>query len=197
MSTIAEINSFLMENNGVITSENADQLGINRYYLATLTKDGGLERVQRGVYINPALMEDEMLTYQYKFSKGIYSYNTALYIHGLTDRTPARFDMTFPANYHSQNIAKLNIRFYTQSDKYYSLGIEECLSPNGNRILVYSIEKTLCDLIRGKNKKDPELISMAFKGYLISPNKNITLLLEMAKKMQVEKQIRMYLEVLQ
>ncbi|MCT3027894.1 abortive infection protein [Pediococcus parvulus] len=196
MSNKEKILAHLKAHNGMITVEEAASMGVNRYFLSELTDSGQLERVNRGVYIDPAIFEDEMAIYQYRFGKGIFSYNTALYLHGLTDRTPRKYDMTFPLGYHSARISDYNIRFYMQSNKYYQLGIESEITPNGNTVRVYSIEKTLCDLIRGKNKKDSELISMAMNGYAALPNKDVNLLIEMAQKMNVETQIRTYLEVL-
>src|SRR5665647_347374 len=64
---------------------------IPREYLKKLVECGKLERVYRGVYISPETFEDVMYYMQHKYPKIIYSHETALYFHGLTDRTPMKY----------------------------------------------------------------------------------------------------------
>lgn len=53
--------------------------------MAKFVKEGKLEKVNRGVYISAGTIEDEMYYMQYKYPKIIYSHETALFLHGLTD----------------------------------------------------------------------------------------------------------------
>ncbi len=191
-----KILTFMEGNNGYITNEDAIKIGVNKFYLSKLTKDGVIERMGPGIYGDPNLFEDEMFNLQYRFKKGIFSYNTALFIHGMTDRTPRRFDMTFPRPYNTAALVKEEVRAYTQKKELYDLGITTGITPNGNMVKVYNREKTLCDLVRGKNRKDAELISQAMNEYVRSSSKNITKLMKYAEIMRVSKVIRNYMEVL-
>ena len=67
------LNKLLKANNGQVTRQQVEQSGIDPHLLSTLTRDGRLERVDRGVYINPAIFEDDMYILQYRFGKGIFS----------------------------------------------------------------------------------------------------------------------------
>ncbi len=69
-------------------------------------------------------------------------------------------------------------------------------SPGGNEITVYCMERTLCDILRKRNKVDTGVITDAFKRYAARKDKNIPLLSEYAKKFHVEEKVRRYLEVL-
>ena len=58
------------------------------------------------------------------------------------------------------------------------------------------MEKTLCDILKTRTNTDIQVISEAFKRYIMYSDKNIPLLSEYAKQMRVEKRVRSYLEVL-
>ena len=166
-----KILTFMEGNNGYITNEDAIKIGVNKFYLSKLTKDGVIERMGPGIYGDPNLFEDEMFNLQYRFKKGIFSYNTAA-------------------------LVKEEVRAYTQKKELYDLGITTGITPNGNMVKVYNREKTLCDLVRGKNRKDAELISQAMNEYVRTSSKNITKLMKYAEIMRVSKVIRNYMEVL-
>lgn len=66
------IRKILETNNGQVTRRQVDQAGLDPHILVELTRSGKLERVDRGVYIDPAIFEDDMYILQYRFSKGIF-----------------------------------------------------------------------------------------------------------------------------
>ena len=55
-------------------------------YIAT--ENGIIEKVQKGIYISSDMIEDEFYIFQMKNSNAIFSYNTAMYFLGETERTP-------------------------------------------------------------------------------------------------------------
>lgn len=79
----------------------------------------------------------------------------------------------------------------------YKLGITTATTPRGNQVKVYNAEKTLCDIVRGRNKQDPELISQAMNAYVgNSKLRNIDQLARYAELMGVDDTISKYMEVL-
>lgn len=98
MNISDQIIQLAKENNGVITSAVISEKGILRGNLKNLVDSGRLERTVRGVYILPEIWEDEFVNLQARFKKGIFSNETALFLWDLTDRTPNRYDMTFPGS---------------------------------------------------------------------------------------------------
>ncbi|MCF0155461.1 MAG: hypothetical protein HUJ84_07115, partial [Veillonella sp.] len=79
---------------------------------------------------------------------------------------------------------------------WYDIGVSDVLTPNGHIVKGYSVERTLCDLVRLKNKVDIQIITEAFKRYVKRKDKNIPLLSEYAKVFKVQDKVRSYLEVL-
>lgn len=86
---------------------------------------------------------------QRKYGRGIYSHDTALYLLGYSDCTPAQYTMTFPKGYNTPSLKSENIIIKRVMPDYYSFGILELNSPCGNPIRVYDLEQTLCDILRG------------------------------------------------
>ena len=109
MNISDQIIQLAKENNGVITSAVISEKGILRGNLKNLVDSGRLERTVRGVYILPEIWEDEFVNLQARFKKGIFSNETALFLWDLTDRTPNRYDMTFPGSYNLTNAKKEGI----------------------------------------------------------------------------------------
>lgn len=188
------INQMLAENNGFITSEQITDAGIPRRCLSEMTDAGAVIRVDRGIYALPEVWEDELFILQYRLSKGIFSHETALYLHGMTDRTPHRYTMTFPHGYNTGNAKKQNITAKTVMPKHYELGLTDIVSPAGHTLKVYDVERTLCDIV--KNKSDIQIVSQAMKAYASSKSKDISKLVGNAEQLRVKAKILTYMEVL-
>lgn len=184
------------ENNGTVTAAMVQDASIPRQYLINLVRQGHLEKASRGVYILPEVWEDEFINLQTQYKKGIFSKETALFLHDLTDRTPLAYTMTFPENYNLTNAKHAGVIANRAKETFYKLGIEEVKSPSGNVIKVYNAEKTLCDILRPRSDVETGVIAEAFKIYIAKPNKNIPRLSEYAKLLKVEEKVRTYLEVL-
>ena len=76
------------------------------------------------------------------------------------------------------------------------MGIISAISSFGNSISVYNIERTMCDLIRSRNRIDIQIINDSFKRFVKLKTTDYSLLMEYAKMLKVEKILKNYLEVL-
>jgi len=190
------IMKMLKKNNGVITAAEVTKAGISRGNLKYMVDTGLLERTARGVYQLAGLCEDEMYSLQVRYKRGIFSGATALFLFDLTDRTPAKFQMTFPHNYNTSAVKVENVKCNRVIMELYELGVVEVKTPARNIVRSYNMERTLCDILRKHNKTDIQIITNAFKSYVRRKDKNITLLCEYGKKLKVEAKLQTYLEVL-
>ena len=190
------IMQMVRENKGTITAGKVSACGLWRGSLKHLADKGILERTSRGVYILPEIWEDEIFNLQIRFKKGIFSKETSLFLHGFTDRTPHRYHMTFPINYNTTALKLENVIFDRVKNDLYEIGVADVKTPAGNIVRAYGIERTLCDILKGRSHTDIQIISEAFKRYSRSEEKNIPLISKYAKLLKVEKKVRSYLEVL-
>ncbi len=180
---------------GIISTQEVFEENITRNTLNKFIKNGELTRVGRGLYTINSAWEDDFFSLQKKYRKGIYSHDTALYLLGYSDRTPSIYTMTFPKGYNSPSIKQENIKVVRVIPDNYDLGIIEIQSPSNNTIRIYNLERTLCDILRGKGS-DIQIINAAMKKYAISKEKNINLLMQYAEQLKVKDKILRYMEVL-
>ena len=184
------------QNNGIVTSAMVTAAGISRGTLKHLTDTGRLEKASRGVYSLPEQWDDEFVNLQTRFKRGIFALETALFLCGLTDRTPAKFRMVFPETYNLAGPKREGVLCSGAKEPYYSLGLAELKTPAGNPVYGYCAERTLCDILKLRNHTDVQIISGAFKSYASRKEKDIPRLSEYARMLGVEKKLRSYLEVL-
>ena len=184
------------ENNGTVTTAMVVAAGFSRGNIKYLVDKGMIGKSTRGVYILPEVWEDEIFNLQNRFKRGIYSHETALFLWDLTDKTPNRYHMTFPANYNLTKPKEENIRCVQCKKALYDFGIAEVTTPGGNTVRAYNIERSLCDILRPQGRVDIQIITEAFKRYAARSNKNIPVMSEYAKIIKVETRLRSYLEVL-
>lgn len=196
MGATEEIIRMAKENNGIVTTAMVVEAGISRGNIKYLVDKGMLEKSTRGVYILPEVWDDEIFNLQSRFKRGIYSHETALFLWDLTDRTPNRYHMTFPANYNLTKPKEESIQCVQCNARLYDLGVAEAVTPGGNAVRAYRVERTLCDILRPHSHADIQMVTEAFKRYAARRDKNIPVLSEYAKTLKVEKKLRAYLEVL-
>lgn len=196
MGATEEIIRMAKENNGTVTTAMVVAAGFSRGNIKYLVDKGMIEKSARGVYILPEVWEDEIFNLQNRFKRGIYSHETALFLWDLTDRTPNRYHMTFPVNYNLTNPKEENVQCVQCTEALYDLGIADVITPGGNVVRAYSVERTLCDILRPHSCVDIQVVTAAFKRYANRVDRNISVLSEYAKILKVETKLRNYLEVL-
>jgi len=196
MSGRESILKILEQNKGFITSAQVTNAGLQRRALSELVAANRIYRVDRGIYVLPEMWEDDMYFLQYRYAKGVFSNGTALYLHGLTDRTPQAYTLTFPHGYNAAGLKKHNVKAKYVMLATYDMGVIEMPSPSGNPLRVYDIERTLCDIVKGSNALDIQLVNQAMKIYAESKGKDIARLISYAERLRTKPKILRYMEVL-
>lgn len=181
------------KNNGIIYANKLKEYGMDRYILRQLVNNGQLERIMHGVYASPDKDINEFWLMGEKYKNGIYSHNTALYFYEMTDRTPIQLDMTFPSNNRVNN-EYLNIHYI--KNEYHKLGVTTLKLEDKTEIQIYNVERTICDIIRDRNKIDPQIFNNAMNEYIKRKDKNLIVLYEYAQKFKIENILAQYMEVL-
>lgn len=191
-----QINELLNKSKGIITTKQVTNANIPRIYLTNMVNNKELIRSGRGVYTLPNILEDEMFIFQSRFSKGVFSHDTALFLHNLTDKTFNYYTMTFPIGYNTQSLKDENIKVIHTKKDLFDLGLKQMKTFYGKTINSYDVERTICDIVRHKNKIDIQIFACAMKRYVKLKDKNIPLLMNYAKIFNIENKIQQYLEVL-
>jgi len=164
--------------------------------LRLLVKAGELEHVTYGVYSLPEELVDIMYIKQLRRPRIIYSHETALYLHDLTDRDPIRYSVTVPSGYNVSRLREDGFNVFTIKQDAYDLGTIRMKTMFGNEVVVYDLERTICDCLRSRNQMDIAILSDALKRYVRRKDRNIQKLMRFAETFQVDRLLRNYLEVL-
>lgn len=196
MKSEEKVLELLKKSNGMIKAEDLKKEKINRMSLTRLVEKGLIERVAKGLYINVNNIEDSYYIFQYKCPKAIFSHETALYFHDLTDRTPIKFMITVPSGYYSKHITDKKYEFSYIKNELYELGKIKVKTPFQNEIYCYDMERTICDIVRNKNKIEAYQFTDAMQRYVRMNNKSINKLYKYAEKFNILAEVRKYLEVL-
>ena len=194
MNTLKEY----IKENVVITNKEAEKFGYTRYNLSELTKSGQLERLRPGLYQLKGKVIDDFVLISSNSNRIIFSHQTALYLHDLSDRTPNVFHISVPQGYNASHIKKRyeDLQVHYVKKDLYEIGKTEIKSPQGNLIPIYDIERTICDIIIDREKIDKQIFTDAIKRYFKSNNKNLRLLIKYSRLFKIEDEIRKYMEVL-
>ena len=194
MNTLKEY----IQENLIITNKDAEELGYTRHNLSELTKSGQLERLRPGLYQLKGKVIDDFTLISSNSNRIIFSHQTALYLHDLSDRTPNVFHISVPQGYNSSHIKKRyeDLQVHYVKKDLYELGKTEIKSPQDSLISVYDIDRTICDIIIDREKIDKQIFTEAIKRYFKSTNKNLRQLIKYSRLFKIEDEIRKYMEVL-
>ena len=196
MDYITELTAIASEHGGIIEAKIAAQRGISKAMLYKLCKEDKIHRIVKGQYILPDDMQDELLSISKRSDKIIFSHETALFLHGISDRTPFEHTVTAPSGCIPSAAIKSECKVYYIKPELFELGKTTLITPAGNEVQAYDLERTICDVIRSRNKLGTETFLAALKLYAASPKKNLNKLNTYAKQMRVDMVLRQYLEVL-
>ena len=187
-----------IQENVVITNKEAEELGYTRHNLSELTKIGQLERLRPGLYQLKGKVIDDFVLISSNSNRIIFSNQTALYLHDLSDRTPNVFHISVPQGYNASHIKNRykDLQVHYVKKDLYELGKTEIKSPQGNLIPVYDIDRTICDIIIDSEKIDKQIFTEALKRYFKSQNKNLRRLIKYSRLFKIEDEVRKYVEVL-
>lgn len=186
----------IVDDSGILLTKNAIEAGISKHALYNFIRDNGFEKAAHGIYASPETWEDENYILSLRCPQGVLSHDEALYYHGLTDREPLQKTITIYTGYGTSRMVADGIKVFTVKKELLDIGKEIVKTSYGHDIPLYNRERTICDLIRSRNRFEIQDFQAALKTYIMGKNKNLNRLMEYAKLFHVDKKIREYMEVL-
>lgn len=106
-----------------------------------------MESIERGIYHLPDTYIDDFFSLQYRFPKGIYSLDTALWLHGLSLTVPFEPVMTFPFGTNTRLMKEAGVKPIVARN-HHEIGIIKLERQAGQFISVYDMERTLVECLR-------------------------------------------------
>ena len=177
----------------LIRTSELNGLSIYSKEISELVQKGYIERVKQGYYRIVEHTEDhsEAKLISQLYPDGIICMVSALFYYGYSDRTPINWDIAIDRN---TSKARYNIDYpyvkpYYIDKAHLEYGVtegryEDCV------LKIFDRDRLICECIKHENKMDREIYNKAIINYINDSQKNITNLLEYAKKRNVHKKVR-------
>ena len=174
----------------------AERLGFSRAALSGMVAQGELRRVAQGVYALPDSLTDELAVIAGRSPNVVFSHETALALHKLHNRIPAKQTITVPQGCNAPRSIAASVKVYRVRPECHGIGKSEALTFMGHWVPCYDPERTVCDIIRSYSRMDVETYSNALRTYAGSRKRDLPRLMEYARALGIEKKVRKAIEVL-
>ncbi len=196
MTQFEKLDLLLNEYRGTIQTFQVINSGISKSVFYAYVKERGLEQAAHGVYVSPDAWTDAMYILHLRCSQAVFSHETALYFHDLTDREPLKYTITVRTGYNPSHLQEDGFQVYTVKRELHEIGITTMQTSFGHTVPVYDMERTICDLLRSRKNIEIQIFQDALKQYAGRKDKNLRVLMKYASIFHVENILRPYLEVL-
>ena len=104
--------------------------------------------------------------------------------------------MTVPVGYNGSLSKNKNVVLHYVKKEFLELGLTTIESPFGMKLRVYDKERTICDIVKYRNHMDKEIFTKALKRYAQRKDKDLLKLMKYAKKLNIDKKVLEYMEIL-
>lgn len=196
MTQFEQLDCLLEEYSGMIETAQVIDAGISKPVFYRYIKERDLEKAAHGIYVSKNTWVDTMFLIHLRCSQAIFSHETALFFHDLTDRESSPYSITVKRGYNPSRLKEDGISVYTIKPEQHSIGVTVAHTPFGHTVPVYDMERTICDIVRSRNSIEIQSFQGALKQYVRRKDKNLRILMRYAELFRIEKTLRQYLEVL-
>ena len=174
------------------------ELGLSYYKINKMVEQHLLSKMNNKMYENATCSGDESdyATAMAYAPKGVICMMSAARYYGLTNYLPDTVDIAIERNMKISTLPewpRLHIWYFPE--KRYDTGIITGWD-EGGKFRIYSIEKTVADILYYRNKIGIEEAREILKSYLSKEDRNLPVLHRYAEKLGCGKILGTYLEVL-
>jgi predicted transcriptional regulator of viral defense system len=186
------------ENNGILKTHEARQLGISPNTLYALRDEEIIETLTRGVFRLtelPPLSHYNFSIVSLRYPKAVMCLISALDYYELTTQIPNKVYITLPQNCGKPGMKWPRTRAIFRAPNQYEAGITT-IRIDGIDIKIYDIEKTIVDCFKFRHLVGADVAFEALKNYIAHHQWNLEKIRKYAIINRVEKLIRPYVEIL-
>ncbi|MGH9947047.1 MAG: type IV toxin-antitoxin system AbiEi family antitoxin domain-containing protein [Pyrinomonadaceae bacterium] len=188
----------LRSQGGTLRTSDILGLGIHPRTLYELRDSGKVTQITRGVYRlaeEPPTENIELTAAAMRVPDGVICLISALSFHRITNEVPHEVYLAIPKGRQKPKLDYPPIRVFRFSSEAYSAGIEKH-AIDGTQVKIYSIEKTVADCFKFRNRIGLDVALEALR-ICIRNKGSRQKILEFARVCRVERVIRPYLEAIQ
>ncbi len=104
MTAYERLDLFSEQNNGILKTAQVLENGITKSMFYAYAKQRGVERVAHGVYVSPDAWMDAMYLLHLRCAQAVFSHESALFFHDLTDREPSPYSITVKTGFNPASL---------------------------------------------------------------------------------------------
>lgn len=181
------------------TLENAREAGLRKDQIYALLEQGAIERVGRGVYVRPDVIEPSLMSLAAATAvrkDATLCLTSALVRHDLSDAIPFSSDIALPrGTRHPSGL--MNVSWHSFDPTTFPIGRGYVEATGGLAVAIYSAERTIVDCFRLMHQEGSDVAYEALRRWLRRRGNTPTTLLKVAASFpKAQPRIRQALEVL-
>ena len=189
---ISALEAYVAAVRPIIRTADLNNMGFLSREIAELVNIGKLERIKQGYYqLAKSENNSDAKLISELYPDGVLCMTTALFYYGYSNRTPLTWDIAVDRN---TSKARFNIDYpyvkpYYIDKSHLDYGITEAVYEN-YFLKIFNRDRLICECIKHENKMDREIYNKAIQAYINDSKKNITNLLDYAKRRNIHKKVR-------
>ena len=177
MSQFQQLDQLMERQDGMLRTGQALAAGISKPVFYQFVQSRGLEQAAHGIYLSKDAWVDAMYLLHLRCPQAVFSHETALFFHDLTDREPLAYSVTVKTGYNPTRLKDEGVQVFTIKAELHEVGLTTAQTPFGHDFEMQTFQDAL-------------------KAYARRKDKDLRTLVRYAKLFRVEKILRQYLEVL-
>ena len=178
-----------------ISSSSVKKHGRSEYYkMLEKARQGDLVQVRRGVYATSEQLSGNMIDVDTIIPGGILCLWSAWSLHRLTTSMPQAFHVAVNRNKKVTVPSFPQMEVHYCTDKVLHIGVSQ-EEIDGLKVLVYDVERSVCDAVKFRNKVGMDVCSEIVNNYLERSDRNISRLMDYARTLRVSAILEKYLEI--
>ena len=113
MGQFEQLDQMLTEQEGMLRTSQVVSSGISKPVFYDYVRSRDLDRVAHGIYLSKDSWVDAMYLLHLRFEQAVFSHETALFFHDLTDREPIEYTVTVKTGCNPSKMKAEGIQVFT------------------------------------------------------------------------------------
>ena len=189
---------FFIQHKGYAIMKDLKRYGIHTRTVSLALKDGVIEKIKPGLYKLIAYNWDEnngFVDVCKAKKEAVICLTSAMQYYNLSTINPLLISVAVPANTDKFHLNYPPIKVHYFSKNLFPIEINNIETIQGE-FRIYSIEKTICDAFRYRNKIGEDIALESLKNYIRNKNSNLPRLHEIAQRCKISTIIEPYIKAI-
>lgn len=196
LAPIRQARQLFRKQGGILRTGEALAAGIHPRTLYAMRESGDVETMARGLYrlaAMPPLADPDLAVVANRVPHAVICLISALALHDLTSQIPHEVHIAISRSARPPVLDHPPLHVYRFGSESFEAGVEQ-RQIGGISVRVYSVEKTLADCFKYRNRIGLDVTLEALRAYRARRRPDFQKVLDFARICRVENVIRPYLE---